>query len=356
MNTTNVATQAVLTRYGSINEDAFIKTGAYGAGLFANASGECAGYVDIPGNTYFVGERSFVLMDVPDVASEISATSKAVGKFVAYSYGVNKTNLSVSTKTIDVTFPGSFGVANYTNTYVVSDKVTWLRPIPRPDPICQTFRVQRQLANTDGLFATGLDLYFQQKDNTQGVTVELRETVNGVPSQIVVPFSRRHIPASQVYVSNNASLATTFTFEAPVYLKTENDYAVVVYPDSNSPEYRIWTAKLGDSDVTNTDQNYNQNWGLGTLFFSTSGTAWTPVQDEDIKFTLRRAEFTSLSGNAVLVNGDYEFLTIANTEGSFSGGEDVAQMSRSYLLLVYLKHLLLELEIKCCLSMPTILK
>ena len=317
--------------YKDVNANSFLITDAKGANLVANSTGEVAGFIDLPSDTFFVGERSFVLMDIDSVSSEASATSKAQGKFVAFSYGVNKTNLSVSTKTIDVTFDGSFSVTNYTNTYVVSDKITFERPRPNPDPLCQTFKVQRQLANTDGLYISSVDVFFYRKDQNLGITMELRETNNGVPSHIVVPFSRVRLAASDVTVSNTASTATTFTFDSPVYLKTETDYALVIYPDGNSPEYLVWSAETGVPDVANTALISNQNWGLGTLFYSTSGTAWTPVQDEDIKFRINRADFQSYLATAVLTNGDYEFLSVNNAIGTFVGGEEIAQVANSYL-------------------------
>lgn len=327
VNVSSYVTPARITVFTDVTENSFTVTGAKGSALVAGDNGQLAGYIDLPGGTFFVGERNVVIMDVDATASETSATSKAVGSFVAYAYGVNKTNLSLSTKTIDVTYDNSFGVANYTNTYVVSDKVRF----ERPDPLCQTFRVQRQLADTDGVFITGIDVFFRAKDATQGVTLELRETNNGVPSHIIVPFSRTRLSPANVSVSETASNATSFTFASPVYLKTETDYAIVIYPDANSPEYTIWTAETGVKDVANTSLISNQNWGLGTMFYSTSGTAWTPVQDEDLKFTVKRALFNNLSGTAKVHNGDYEFLTLANTEGYFTGGETVAQLSNTYL-------------------------
>lgn len=317
--------------YKDVSANSFLITDIKGANLVANSTGEVAGFIDLPSDTFFVGERSFVLMDIDSISSEVSATSKAQGKFVAFSYGVNKTNLSVSTKTIDVTYDNSFTVSNYTNTYVVSDKITFERPRPNPDPLCQTFKVQRQLANTDGIYITSVDLYFNRKDENLGVTMELRETNNGVPSHIVVPFSRVRLSSSGVTVSNTASVATSFAFDSPVYLKTETDYAIVVYPDGNSPEYLVWSAETGVPDVANTALISNQNWGLGTMFYSTSGTAWTPVQDEDIKFKINRADFQSSLATAVLTNGDYEFLTVNNAIGTFVGGEEVAQVANSYL-------------------------
>lgn len=311
----------------------FVATGAIGSPLIANSMGAVAGYIDIPKSTYFVGERSVVLMDVDNVESEATATSRGFGKFTAYAFSGNRTNLSISTKTIDVAGGQGFSATNYLSaTYYRNDHTDFNVQLPNPDPLAQTFKVQPTGDQTDGVFVTSIDLYFKAKDATQGVTVELRETVNGVPASIIVPFSRVYKTSSQVNISSNASAATTFTFETPVYLRAGNDYAVVIYPDANTPEYRIFTARVGYRDLTDTNLVVNQNWGLGTLFYSTSGSVWTPVQDEDLKFTIKRAKFTSTSGTAVLNNGDYEFLTITNATGTVRGGEAIAQLHPSNYL------------------------
>lgn len=330
-NLTTSVTPGKITTFTDINANSFISTSAKGANLVANNSGEVAGFIDIPGNTFFTGDRSIVVMDIPLFDSEDSASSKALGSFQAYSFNVAKTNLSVSTKTAGVSLDTAFTASNYTNTYIVSDKLTFERPIPRRDPLSQTFRVQRQSSNTDGLFLTSIDVFFSEKDPIHGVNLELRETNNGVPSGTVLPFSKVHLPSSNVNTSNTGSVATTFTFDSPVYVKTEADYALVMFPDANAPDYRVWSAIAGEPDSANTSLISNQNWGLGTLFYSTSGSSWTAVQDEDLKFTVKRAKFDTLSGTAVVHNGDYEFLSIANTTGAFVGGEDVAQLSTSYL-------------------------
>jgi hypothetical protein len=311
----------------SLLPTSFVATGAIGSPLVANSMGVVAGFIDIPKSTYFVGERSVVLMDVDNVESEASATSRGFGKFTAYAFSGNRTNLSISTKTIDVAGGSGFSATNYLSaTYYRNDHTDFNVQLPNPDPLAQTFKVQSTGDQTDGVFITGLDVYFKAKDATQGVTIEIRETNNGVPASVIVPFSRVYKTSSQVSISNNASVATTFNFETPVYLRAGNDYAIVLYPDANTPEYRVFTARVGYKDLTNANLTVNQNWGLGTLFYSTSGSVWTPVQDEDLKFTIRRAKFEATSGTAVLNNSDYEFLTITNASGAVRGGEAIAQL------------------------------
>ncbi len=193
------------------------------------------------------------------------------------------------------------------------------------DPIAQTFRLtSEQCAGQEGIFLSKLDIYFQRKDATMGVTVELRLTENGYPSSVVLPLGRKHLTAAEITVSDNATAITTVTFDSPVFVKSGQEYCFVVIPDGNSPEYLIWTAVVGENDVTNPATAIRSDWGGGVMFTSTNNSAWVAYQDEDIKFRLYRADFSSATGTVTLTNGNEEFLTASNIRGpGFIHGEPV---------------------------------
>jgi hypothetical protein len=147
----------------TLTPSAFVTAGAIGSPLIANSSGVVAGYIDIPKTTYFVGERSVVLMDVDNVASEATATSRGFGKFTAYAFAGNRTNLSISTKTIDVAGGQGFSATNYLSaTYYRNDHTDFTVQLPNPDPLAQTFKVQSTGDQTDGVFVTSLDVFFKR--------------------------------------------------------------------------------------------------------------------------------------------------------------------------------------------------
>lgn len=296
--------------------------------LTSDEKGELAIKILLPGDTFTTGEKEFLVMDVSSLASEESATSKAVGKFASFGTQGTATNISIGTKTFDLGKGQSFQANTFSKSRTTA--TYWLRTVTRrSDPLCQTFVVQR-IKGSDYVYLTSVDVFFKQKDNSVGVSIELREVNDaGYPTSTLLPFSKVYKRSSQVSVSSVASAATRFTFKSPVCVKADTEYALVITPDANSPEYRVWTAKPGIVDVDG--GIFNETWGLGTLFYSTSNRAFTPVQDEDLKFRVNRASFTSTSGSVVLTNGDYEFLTINAVSGSYTGGEDVAQMSSSYV-------------------------
>lgn len=199
------------------------------------------------------------------------------------------------------------------------------------DPISQTFTVAPELIGSqDGVFISSIDIFFKTKDPTHGVSVELRETVNGYPSNVVLPFGKKTVASANVNTSTTGATATNFKFDNLVYLKAGTEYCFCVIPDGCSPEYQIFTAVTGGTDLVS-GTVVRQDWGTGKMFQATNNSNWVPLGDEDIKFTLKRAVFATggtggggLSGGHALVqNKDYEFFTLTTSDGKFLVGERV---------------------------------
>ena len=82
-----------------------------------------------------------------------------------------------------------------------------------------------------GVFLTKCDVFFASKDDVDiPITFQLREMKGGVPTQRVIPFSEVILEPSQVNTSSDGSVATTFTFKAPVYLEGGGEYAIALLP------------------------------------------------------------------------------------------------------------------------------
>ena len=92
-----------------------------------------------------------------------------------------------------------------------------------------------------------------------------------------------------VATSEDATIPTTFKFNAPVYLLGNTQYAFVVKAP-NSVEYRIYCMKLGENAIGTRNRVIQQN-SYGSLFMSQDGSLWTEDQTQDVKFTLRRCKF-----------------------------------------------------------------
>ena len=167
---------------------------------------------------------------------------------------------------------------------------------PFADPLAQTFIIGSD-SDTIGRYVTSIDLYFQSKDNSIPVEVQLRSVSLGTPTSEIYPFSRVVVYPNQISLSEDASVPTRINFSAPVYLSGNKEHAVVILSDSN--EYNVWISRLGEADITTssgpesaTKLVTSQNL-LGSLFKSQNSSTWTPSQYEDLKFNLFTARFDS---------------------------------------------------------------
>ena len=174
----------------------------------------------------------------------------------------------------------------------------------RIDPIAQTFLHEEE----DGIFITSLDTFFSTKDSTIPITLQIREVVNGYPGQRVLPFGEVTINPSSVNTSTNGTTATKFTFPSPVYLEANVEYCMVLI--ANSDSYLAYVARMGETVVDGT-RTVSTQPSLGSFFKSQNATTWTAEQNEDLKFTLRRAEFENVTGTVYLVNDTLPSRTLA---------------------------------------------
>ena len=197
-------------------------------------------------------------------------------------------------------------------------------PDPTPehgDPIAQTFFVSSlPVAKTrsSGMYLTKVDLFFATKDATRPVVVEIREVdpLTGAITPKMVPFSRATIAAANVNTSSDGSAATPVYFESPVYLSNEYEYAIVIIPSAGNPSYSVFTAVLGQPDLQFTNSIVSEQPAAGVLFVSANQRIFTPVQNEDLKFTAYYAEFDkSAVGTLIVKNPNRDHITITGATG-----------------------------------------
>jgi hypothetical protein len=260
---------------GTVNGSPKFETGRARFRLTSDSSNS-----EIPGSVTTFGEQTFYSQGEADVTQETTLSLR---------------NARVDVDTSFIETRDLFDEA-LTETTVT----TTVQIIPPPagdggggrDPLAQTFFVD----DKTGIFVTKLDLYFRTKDSTLPVIVQIREVEVGLPTKKILAFSEVYLTPDKVNTSEDVSIPTTFTFDAPVYLEPTKEYAIVVLSDSN--EYNVWISRLGEIDVRTlqTEQNQvlvsSQNL-LGSLFKSQNASTWTPSQYEDLCFTLYRAEFTT---------------------------------------------------------------
>ncbi len=184
------------------------------------------------------------------------------------------------------------------------------------DPLAQTFRVDE----TSGVFITSVDVFMRDKDEELPLTLQVRTVQTGLPTSKILPFSVVVKDPSEVNVSEDASIPTTFTFDSPVYLTGEHEYALVLVTPAEN--YNCWISRMGEVDISTVglpDEQQvliSQQPYLGSLFKSQNGTTWDPSQYEDMKFTIRKAVFNTSPSvgrffNSELSTGNDEVPTLA---------------------------------------------
>lgn len=297
---------------------------------------------DVPGNPRWVnGENTFTVIDVPQlnqvnpyefVSNSRVNESSAEAEFT--SSGISNVREVNLLTTRNVTIIPSRNVNTTTITNTVTNTTTGenqFRVWETHDPLAQSFYVR----DDNGIFLTSVDVFFETKDESIPVTLQIRPMIAGVPSNVVVPFSEVTLSPDEVNLSSNASIPTRFTFSSPVYLpgpqqlevrqapigsQQTSEFAIVLI--SNSPQYRVFIAELGFNDIQ-TGIKISQQPTLGSLFKSQNGSTWSPSQLEDLKYKINRANFVNqglvrffnpelgLKNKKVTVTGSNQLLTLS---------------------------------------------
>ena len=246
-----------------------------GAGaLTTDANGAVSGSFLIPNNAstnFTAGTKEFRLTSSSTNNEALTRTS-ATADYTAVGMIETRENVIISTR-----------IPRIQRTNVSSGTVAY------SDPLAQSFLFDKSM------FITKLDLYFTTKDAGIPVQVQIREMVNGFPTQTVVPFADVTLNPGSVNIDGTA---TTFTFPSPVFLQDGIEYAFVILANSN--DYTVKFAEVGAEDQSGnriSQQPYN-----GVLFKSANASTWTAEQGKDLTFVMHRAEFDTTTRNAVLRN------------------------------------------------------
>ena len=289
-------------------------SGSEGSNLVTAASGKISGVFRIPdpnqqGNARFrTGDRVFRLTSSANNIVEPEPETFAQAIYSAT--GI----LSTIQETIVATRNARVEVRNVSQSQTVNRTDTRDTIVGWWDPLAQSFMPQA----AGGEYITKVDVFFGQKDEVLPVTIQLREMSNGYPTTKVMPFGSKTLDPSDVQVSDDASLATTVTFDEPVYVKDGVEYCIVLFTDSQ--KYLAWISRMGEIDVKGKRLVSEQPY-LGVLFKSQNNTTWSAFDLEDLKFTLYRATFdTSKTGVITLTNAVMPVRTLnTNPIRTFSG-------------------------------------
>lgn len=197
----------------------------------------------------------------------------------------------------------------------VTETRWWSPPPPPPppppaparvgwDPLAQTFTPERSFQ------CGGVDLWFTARGPTP-VLVQLRTTESGFPSRTVL--AQAWIEPAQIVL---APAPTRVRFDAPVHLRADEEYAIVVLCDDAEASLAI--AELGKWDAANGRWVTSQPYQVGVLLSSSNASTWTAHQDRDLTFSLLRASYTAtervIDLGTVAVEGATDLMVLAFAE------------------------------------------
>lgn len=249
-----------------------------GSPLIVSPSGSLNGAFIIPSNDtvrFRTGVKLFVLADDKD-----NPTTEATALYTATGIVTERQKEFVGTR-------------------VVIQKrktLTWY------DPVAESFVIDEE----GGAYITSIGIFLGPEvlTNTKPVTVQIRNMSNGYPGSSIL--ASKTLPFNIISGSEDASIETIFEFDAPVYIDSMREMCFVVISESET--LTLWTAKLGQRSVLQGDtisasgQIINRQSYLGSMFKSQNNTTWSAAQDQDIKFTIRRAKFNVGSASITMKN------------------------------------------------------
>ena len=170
--------------------------------------------------------------------------------------------------------------------------------------LAQSFYVDEE----NGIYITKILLYFKNigKSPKLPVQLELRPMVNGFPSSSsIIPGSEIVVKSSDIVTStddtyNADTKYTNFEFEEPIFLTGLRDYCFVVA--TNTSDYQLFASTGDQFKLGSREERISKQQSNGSLFFSQNAATFTPAQDTDLAFKIKKARFKHTTAIATLKN------------------------------------------------------
>ena len=265
--------------------------------LRTDTAGQTVGVFNIPSDTFRTGERTFKLTDNQSNSDDLfdSAGTKIYG---AIGLTLEKEATVVNSRSVNFAQDRVFESRSIRRT---SSGSRFIRSLPPPnnggggggggnqggggrhDPLAQTFTVD----SPGGVFVSSIDLYFSEA-GSRPVIVELRVCDNGIPTGKIIPFTTIVKRIDEINTSTNGATATNFKFNAPVYLRDGETYAIVAKVDE--PGCQMYVSELGQTDIITTNVIAKQPL-TGALYASQNTQEFTQSPLLDMKFRLNQCTF-----------------------------------------------------------------
>ena len=279
-------------------------TATYGAvnSLTTDSQGRIRGRFTIPANTFKTGARRFQLTDLDD-----ANTTNATATFTSRGFFEVGDMIALRSQEPQGTRLVGEATRRVTQTSVrrqLYDPVAQGFTLPLDagaDP--NAFDPNTDIPRDSGSFITSVDVYFgfvDVRDQMNRVTMQIRDMINGYPGPQVLGTVTNTVSKSNQNL-DKPTVATNFRFDAPCYLKSNTEYAIVILSPSDTTT--VWTAVQGEQDINTggkIDRQPNVGGYYGSFFKSQNNSTWTPDQNRDLMFKAYRAKFGTAESSITL--------------------------------------------------------
>jgi hypothetical protein len=270
--------------------------------LCTNETGSFTGIFSIPQGTFRTGERVLRVDNRTTPLDGSSASTWAEATFTA-------SGLSTKSQSIDFAPSISAAAHTFTQTNYKQNVLINSASVTNPwDPVAQTFIIDKN-NYPNGAFLSSINVFFQSKTLTSGapVTLSIVGTTNGYPNGITLDNSIVTLTPDKINLSAgspkwfDSSTATTFTFDAPIYIQSGVLYAFILH--SQSSDYNVYTAEQNavalsssvmnpsDTQVPSTITKIATAPYVGSLFESQNAITWVAQPTKSLMFTVQRCVF-----------------------------------------------------------------
>lgn len=164
------------------------------------------------------------------------------------------------------------GILTTTTTTITKTKIE----TRRIDPVAQTIEF-----NEDQML-NGIGLFFSVVEDGHPIIVQVREAVNGYPSDVVL--AETIIESEDIQVSSDSSVETIVRFENPIYCRANTQYSFTTL--TNSDKSSMFVQDLGGINLLSKQIVARNPYTNGVMFSSSNALTWTPHQTKNIKFNL----------------------------------------------------------------------
>lgn len=226
-----------------------------------------------------VGEKTIVFSSSSNYDDKLSADSYAEIKF--YASGIKPANPSSIVSTAISEFKANEGVQLIDSN---TDQTS------KPNPLAQTFKVENF---SGGLFSTGVDLYFSQKDSEIPLRVYLTDVNTGKPGKNIVPGSKVVLyPKTflKVFLTGDSDSVIINKEELVTGLKSNASGPIAALYDSNG-------ILVGDENAAFVTVVRNQVYTL--VLDNHNGTSFVPNETLEVESITR---FNNSNGTAAQLN------------------------------------------------------